>query len=124
MHTTDIETIESMVDRALDELPREFHARLDNVAIVIEDAPTPEDDHRLGGRGGVLLGLYRGVPLTARHSGYGMIPPDKIVLFRRALERVARDEDNLFALVKHTVHHEIAHYFGISDERLHELNAY
>lgn len=124
MHRTDVETLESMVQLALDELPSEFRTRLENLAIVVEDAPSPQDREQLGGRNGMLLGLYRGVPLTARHSGYGMIPPDKIVLFQLALERVARDEDHLFELVKHTVHHEIAHYFGISDDRLHELNAY
>ncbi|MEZ4552814.1 MAG: metallopeptidase family protein [Dehalococcoidia bacterium] len=124
MHRTLAGTLESMVERVLDELPPEFRTRLDNLAIVIEDAPTPQDRERLGGSNGMLLGLYRGVPLTARHSGYGMIPPDKIVLFQLALERLARDEDHLFALVRHTVHHEIAHHFGISDDRLHELNAY
>ncbi len=123
MYETDADTIEAMVERALAGLPEEFRARLDNLAVVVEDVPSAEDRTRTG-PGGMLLGLYRGVPLTVRRSAYGMVPPDKIIVFRRHLERIARDEEHLEALVRHTVQHEIAHHFGISDARLRELGAY
>lgn len=124
MYETDHDTIEAMVVRALDELPVEFRQRLDNLAVVVEDAATFDDYDGLAGRGGTLLGLYRGVPLTVRRSHYGMVPPDKIIVFKRPLERLARDEEHLYDLVRHTVQHEIAHHFGISDARLRELGAY
>jgi predicted Zn-dependent protease with MMP-like domain len=124
VYETDTATIEAMVERVLEELPAEFRQRLDNLAVVVEDAPAFEDRNALAGRGGTLLGLYRGVPLTTRRSTYGMVPPDKIVVFKRALERLARDEKHLYDLVRHTVQHEIAHHFGISDARLRELGSY
>lgn len=123
MFETDTATIEAMVEQALADLPTQFSERLDNLAIVVADTPSPEDRARVG-PGGLLLGLYRGVPLTARTSGYGMIPPDRIIVFQAALQRIARDEAHLNELVRHTVRHEIAHHFGISDQRLHELGAY
>lgn len=124
MHQIDSAALEALVARVVDELPAEFRERLDNLAFVVEDEPSVEDRRRLGDQAGMLLGLYRGVPLTARHGNYGMAPPDKIVLFQRSLELLARDEQHFVRLVRHTVHHEIAHYFGISDERLRELGAY
>src|SRR4051812_35487379 len=110
MFETDTATIEAMVEQALADLPAQFSERLDNLAIVVADRPSPEDRARVG-PGGLLLGLYRGVPLTARSSGYGMIPPDRIIVYQAALQRIARDEAHLNELVRHTVRHEIAHHF-------------
>ena len=113
-----------MVVQALDELPEALHERLNNLDIGVEDRARPED---YGGKdlgGGTLLGVYRGVPLTRRVSNYGMVLPDRIVIFRIPLERLARDEAHLYQLVRRTVFHEIAHHFGISDSRLRELGAY
>jgi predicted Zn-dependent protease with MMP-like domain len=118
------ETLEDMVREALDALPAEFSARLNNLAIVVEDEPRRRDSAEARANGGLLLGLYRGVPLTARTSAYNLVPPDRIVVFQRALESLARDEDHLRLLVQHTVVHEVAHHFGISDARLRELGAY
>ena len=112
-----------MVRQALDELPEQFRERLDNLAIAVEERAAPRDRDGIGGRG-VLLGVYRGVPLSRRGSSYGMIVPDRIVVFQRPLERLASDEAHLYELVRHTVFHEIAHHFGISDERLREIGAY
>jgi predicted Zn-dependent protease with MMP-like domain len=102
---------ESLVRNALDALPEAFRTRLENVEIVIEDAP--ENEH--------LLGHYHGVPLTHRGSSYSGYLPDKITIYRRPLERRARTPEELAEQVRVTVWHEIAHHFGISDERLREL---
>jgi predicted Zn-dependent protease with MMP-like domain len=89
---------------------------MSNVAIVVdEDGPADSP----------VLGLYQGIPLTRRNSGYAAVPPDKITIFRRPIERVTgTDPARLRARVHHVVIHEIAHHFGISDERLIELGKY
>jgi predicted Zn-dependent protease with MMP-like domain len=101
---------------ALESLPDELARAMSNVAIVVEDEPPP---------GMPLLGLYQGVPLTRRTSGYSGALPDKITIYRGPLERLyGRDREMLRAQVRRVVLHEIAHHFGISDERLHELDRY
>jgi len=107
---------EQAAQEALDELPRELRGAMSNVTIVIEDEP-PD--------GQPLLGLYQGVPLTRRTSGYAGALPDKITIFRGPLERLyGPDPELLRAQVKHVVLHEVAHHFGISDARLVELDRY
>ena len=107
------EHFESLAARALDDLPRWVLDRLDNVEVLIEDRPPPDQPG--------LLGLYEGVPLTRRGLGYSGALPDRITLYRRSIESRARTEDDLVLLVRETVVHEVAHYFGISDGRLEEL---
>jgi predicted Zn-dependent protease with MMP-like domain len=107
---------ERMIAHALDELPGELRERLSNVELVIEDEPPP---------GMPLLGLYQGVPLTRRGSGYTGALPDKITIYRGPLERLAGgDADRLSTQVRRVVLHEVAHHFGISDERLVEIDRY
>lgn len=113
--STDLET---MVFEALDRLPAKFRERLGSVAIVIEDEPTPAQLASVGARG--LFGLYQGVPRTAYGADQAAVP-SKITLFRGPLTRAHRTPDRLAAGVTDTVYHEIAHHFGISDARLHEL---
>jgi predicted Zn-dependent protease with MMP-like domain len=117
---------EEVVKDALDELPKEFADKLQNVDVVIEDDVDMKDAKArgLGGKGR-LLGLYQGVPLKDRTHYYGMVMPDKITLFKRNIERTCearglsvRDE------VTHVIQHEIAHHFGISDKRLRDLGIY
>jgi predicted Zn-dependent protease with MMP-like domain len=104
---------ESLVADALDELPGWVHEAMDNVAVVVEDH-APEDDPE-------LLGLYEGIAQTEREFYVGALP-DRITLFRSNIEGVAGDDDEeLRAQVAETVVHEIAHHFGISDERLEAL---
>jgi predicted Zn-dependent protease with MMP-like domain len=92
---------------------------MENVAVVVEDWPTPE---QLGGRRGSLLGLYEGVPLTARSPlSYAGVAPDRITVFRGPLCALAGDEDELARAVRATVLHEVGHYFGMTDARLKEL---
>ena len=113
-----------MVWEAIAALPDSIRERLDNLAVVVEEWPQRGDYERAELGNGMLLGVYRGVPLTRRTSHYGMVLPDRIVVFEAPLRRIARDEDHLRELVHHTVQHEIAHHFGISDARLRELGAY
>ena len=110
--------IEEMVLDALERLPAPFRDQLGSVAIVIEDHATPEQLASVGARG--LYGLYQGVPRT-RWSADGAPTPSKITIFRATLVRDNRTPERLAAAVTDTVYHEIAHHFGISDARLHEL---
>ena len=104
------------VQAAMESLPPDLAAAVSNVALVVEDEPPP---------GMPLLGLYQGIPLTERTSGYAGVPPDKITIYRLPLERLYGDDPGLLrAQIRRVVLHEIAHHFGISDERLHELDRY
>ena len=111
-----MEDFEDSAQAAIDSLPDDLRQAMSNVAIMVEDEPPP---------GQPLLGLYEGVPLTRRTTGYSGVPPDKITIYRGPLERrAAGDPDRLRAEVRRVVVHEIAHHFGISDERLVELDRY
>jgi len=118
---------EVLVDEALESIPAKLWDAIDNVAIMVQEWPSSQQLHnaRVGSRT-LLLGLYEGVPLTRRTGGYGMVPPDKITIFRRPILMVcpSGDDGAIRDQVKRTVLHEIAHHFGISDQRLHDLGAY
>jgi predicted Zn-dependent protease with MMP-like domain len=107
---------EELVAEALDGLPDWVAERLDNVEVLIEEEPPYRN------RG--LLGVYEGIPLTKRGLGYTGVVPDRITLFRRNIEQQAANEEGLKRAIRHTVVHEIAHFFGISDERLLEIDRY
>ncbi len=110
---------ERLVADALDTLPDAILRMLDNVVVVVADEPTPEQIMRARLEDGMaLLGLYEGIPLTERTSGYGSVLPDKVTIFQRALEEACETPAELFAQVRHTVVHELAHHLGISDARL------
>ena len=116
------EKFELLVIKAVESLPEEFRERMDNVDVVVADEPTR---HQLTKterqRGETLLGLYEGVPLTERTHGYGFVVPDVITIFQRPIEQMCRSDSEIITEVRKVVLHEIAHHFGISDERLHEL---
>jgi predicted Zn-dependent protease with MMP-like domain len=120
------ERFEVLIAVALDELPAFFQERMDNVEVLVQPWPSAGDLGRAGTPDGqLLLGLYHGIPLTERTQGYNLVAPDTITLFQGPIERVAGpDEAEIRAQVRHTVIHELAHHFGISDERLRELGAY
>jgi predicted Zn-dependent protease with MMP-like domain len=104
------------VQEALDSLPRELSRQISNVEIVVDDEPPA---------GRPLLGLYQGIPLTRRGSQYGGVLPDKITIYRGPLARLyGSDPDRLRHEVRRVVLHELAHHFGISDERLIEIDRY
>jgi predicted Zn-dependent protease with MMP-like domain len=105
-----------LVSRALDDLPAEFRERMRNVEVVVHDAP---DEEQLREHGGELLGLYEGVPLTDRRDEPWL--PDRISIYRQPIERISSSPRVQARIVRDTVVHEIAHHFGITDERLHEL---
>jgi predicted Zn-dependent protease with MMP-like domain len=118
----DRESFERLVAQAVDDLPEEFLLRLENIDIVVEDYPTPHQLLQLGlERGETLLGLYEGVPQTERGGHYGLVPPDKITVFQRSIEAKCRYGGNISTEIQRVVKHEIAHHFGISDARLHQL---
>ena len=107
---------EGAVREALDDLPAELRDAMSNVDVVVEEEPPP---------GSRLLGLYQGIPLTRRTSGYQGALPDKITIYRGPLERhYGSDAELLRGQVRRVVWHEVAHHFGISDERLVELDRY
>jgi predicted Zn-dependent protease with MMP-like domain len=107
---------EQLVADALDEFPDDIRDLMSNVAITVEDEPPP---------GSRLLGLYQGIPWGRRGPGYAGALPDKITIYRGPLERSTRGNHELLrAQVRRTVFHEIAHHFGISDERLVEIDRY
>jgi predicted Zn-dependent protease with MMP-like domain len=111
---------ETLVARALDGLPPHIVAMLDNVEIVVEDEPTPEQFGQHGGDD-ALFGLYEGIPLVARDSGYAMTLPDRIIIFRRPFERACRSPAEIAREVRITVLHELGHHFGFDEDRLEEL---
>jgi predicted Zn-dependent protease with MMP-like domain len=111
MIEVDPDRFEEMVAEALDGLPEELGRLMRNVAVTVEHGPGP--------RG--LLGLYQGVPLTARTTQYAGVLPDRITIFRLAICRICNTEDEVRDQVRRTVIHEIAHHFGIDDPRLREL---
>ena len=110
------EAFEEAVEAAVESLPEDLRSAMSNVAIMIEDEPP---------RGLPLLGLYQGIPLTARSSAYSGVAPDKITIYRGPLERLyGHDAELLRTQIRRVVLHEIAHHFGIDDERLRELDRY
>jgi predicted Zn-dependent protease with MMP-like domain len=117
---------EKIVKKALKELPKEFKDKLQNVGIVIEENLDMDTVKTLNlGARGRLLGLYKGVPLEDRTHYYGMVLPDKITLYKQNIERECEAEGlDIRQEVKHIIQHEIAHHFGISDERLEDLGVY
>jgi len=107
------ERFEDLVAAAMDDVPVELMALASNVAVVVTDDAPPDDPE--------LLGLYEGVPLTERDTGYGGVLPDRISIYRRPTLAICDTDDQVREEVAITVVHEIAHHFGIDDERLHDL---
>ncbi|MFP5317232.1 MAG: metallopeptidase family protein [Acidimicrobiia bacterium] len=102
---------EELVADALDSLPEQLGRLMDNVWVTVEDSA----------RGEPLLGLYEGVPLTERESYGGLAMPDRITIYRRNILAECHTEDDVVEMVRDTVIHEVAHHFGIDDDRLDEL---
>ena len=119
------ELFEDFVVEAFERLPKVFAERLENVAVVVEDWPDPATMHAARIRSPYqLLGFYHGVPQTVRTKDYGLVPPDRISIYRRPIEVRCRTVEEVRELVARVLRHEIAHHFGISDDRLDEIGAY
>ena len=122
MNTADFERI---VAEALNDLPPAFLERLENVEVVVEPYADQETLRLAGVPNPMqLLGFYHGVPLTARSHGYTLVLPDKISIYQQPIERICRTPEVIRVQVRRTVLHELAHHFGISDDRLRELGVY
>lgn len=123
MEITDTK-FEAFIADALDSLPEKYTNNMDNVAIVYEDEPSPEQRLQLKLRcDETLYGLYQGIPLPQRNAGYNLVLPDKITIFKGPLVASSHSLDDLKAKIKHTLWHEIAHHFGLNHGRIHELEA-
>ncbi len=111
-----------IIGEALDSLPEKYTSKLENVLITYEDEPSSEQLTKLGLRcHQSLFGLYEGIPLTQRGNGFSGQLPDKITLFKLPLFHQAKDERDFKAQIKHTLWHEIAHYFGLGHDRIHQI---
>jgi len=111
---------DALISRAMDELSPETIANLQNVAITYADEPSAEQARKLKLRGDqLLLGLYEGIPLTRRGAGYNLVLPDKITLFKLPLCRISRNYDEFRENIKHTLWHEIAHFYGLDHDDIH-----
>ena len=116
---------ERLVRDAVAELPERLAEWLRNVEVIVEAWPSRDQLVEVGvKRREDLFGLYEGIPLTERTSSYGMVLPDRITIFRGPILRVCSTPDEIRAEVRQTVVHEIAHHFGIDDDRLEDLGAY
>ncbi len=114
---------ERLVVEAYRLIPQDLLAYLENVDVVVDDGPSWEQlaGHQVE-EGEILLGLYEGVPLPDRDE-YGMVLPDKITLFQDSIESICSNREEIIEQIRLTVVHEVAHHFGIDDDRLHELGA-
>ena len=113
---------DSLITRAMNELPEKYIKGLENVAIVMADEPTQDqrfkmkiDDQH------ILLGLYEGIPLTKRGANYNFVLPDKITLFKNPIISITSNKTELFEQIKRTLWHEIAHYYGLGHDRIDEI---
>ncbi|MDD3295605.1 MAG: metallopeptidase family protein [Geobacteraceae bacterium] len=114
------EKFEKLVKEGIRKIPQEFLDEIDNVGIVIEDDPTPEQKKKLDLKEGYFLfGLYEGIPRTERW-GYADVIPDKITIFKKQIEEAAGSDEEIRKIVKETVWHEIAHHFGMDEKQVRE----
>ena len=112
---------EKLVRTALEEIPEEIARELNNVDVVVEEWASKDQLVGTGiDEGNYLLGLYEGIPLTDRY-GYNMVLPDKITLFQGAIEAICANDEEMVKEIRDTVVHEVAHHFGIDDDRLEEM---
>ena len=129
MYEISDEEFEQAIENAIEAIPSEFIDDLENVCIVAEDEPSPQDFAAIKDpkyptgtkRHGELLGLYHGINITRRSIYYDMVEPDMITIFKGPHERVCNSYEQIITQIAKTVIHEIGHYFGLDDDRLHEI---
>ncbi len=117
------EKFEEFIEEALKEFPKKILKEIKNLTICVEDEPTPFQLEKLGKRKNFLiLGLYEGYPQIKRGK-YAQVLPDKITIFRKPIERVAKTEKEIKEIVRRTVWHEIGHHFGLNEEEITKIQA-
>ena len=113
---------EKLVEQAVQELPEKIRQKMENVAIVVEDRPSLEQLRKVGVRyGGILLGLYEGIPQVKWGRGFGGNLPDKITIFKESVKKFVSSPEEIKELVKNIVWHEVAHHFGFDEKEVREL---
>ena len=116
------ERFTKLVEEALQDIPQQFRDAMRNVAVVVEDEPSPEVLEDLDMEpDDALFGLYHGTPLTERDSNYGNTLPDRISIYQGPIEDACEDEEDIRQCVAETVIHEFGHYFGLSEEEIEEI---
>lgn len=116
------EQFDQMISKAMDYLPKTHMSAIKNVAIVYEDEPTEVQREELQlACHQSLFGLYEGVPLTRRNGGINNYPPDKITIFKKPMLEYVSTMEELEEQVRHTLWHEVAHYFGLNHDQIHQL---
>ena len=113
----------ALVDEAIASIPEDFRSRLENIAIQIQPIAAPDIYRDLSKNPWGLLGVYQGVPYAGRGPWYGSVLPDRILIFQKPIERLARTNAEVRKLVRSVVIHEVGHYFGLSDDALRRLEA-
>lgn len=122
MHNVSDEHFAALISRAIDEMPERYTKHLDNIVITYDDVPNQHQVAKLRLRGdSLLLGLYEGIPLPKRGAGYNLVLPDKITLFKHPLLAVSHDDEMFYRQIKHTLWHEIAHFYGLDHDKIHEI---
>lgn len=122
MNTISDEQFSTLISRAMDEMPEQYMKHLNNIAITYADDPSPEQSVKLRLRGDqLLLGLYEGIPLPQRGASYNLVLPDKITLFKHPIMTITHDEQSFYRQIKHTLWHEIAHFYGLGHDKIHEI---
>ena len=121
MQRLEFTEFEKVVAEGIEMIPEKFMQKLKNVAIVIDDEPSPAQRKRVNLHPGwTLFGLYEGIPQSGRGGNYTSVLPDKITIFQRPIEESARDLEDIKEIVKNTVWHEIAHHFGMDEAQVRE----
>lgn len=122
MHNVSDDQFAALISRAIDEMPERYVTYLDNIVITYADDPDIHQTAKLRLRGdSLLLGLYEGIPLPQRGAGYNLVLPDKITLFKNPLRTVSHDDESFYKNIKHTLWHEIAHFYGLDHDKIHEI---
>jgi predicted Zn-dependent protease with MMP-like domain len=116
------EAFARLVEEALNEIPRRFRAEMKNVAVVVEDEPSPAllEEMEIGPED-TLFGLYHGTPLTERGWGHGNALPDRISIYQLPIEEACADDEEVRDCIAETVIHEFGHYFGMSEDEIEEI---
>lgn len=123
MYKVSHEQFEELINNALDSLPKKYIKRLNNVAIVTADDLSDHQREKLKlPNEQTLFGLYEGIPLTQRGSNYNLVLPDVITIFKPPHEHSANNQKELAEAIRHTLWHEIAHYFGLDHHKIHKLD--